>query len=158
LKLNYLRGVEKKLRLVLRRLEESLFSLSPSFYAMVSGAVIGAATNLVTSLLSTSSGAHDLLPVKLGILGMFLSAVSFGHICLILEGIRDRVTEGDALTKRYRLLQLISGERKKLWISMMVGFVSVITGIILVANDTVTRPPKTAPDSVLVCWYNLASK
>jgi len=120
----------------LKSLEESLFLLSPSFYAMISGAIIGAAINLLTSLIFVSNVKIDVTLVKFGIVAIFISAICIGKISFILEEIRSRITNvDDENTRKYRLIQLTLGERKKLWLSIEGALITIIVGMIFIGSS-----------------------
>ena len=101
---------------------DRMFLLSPSFYTILSGALIGAAINLLTGLIF----AKEMLSINVILPILFLLASSglFVYISLILEHLRPKAKDVDYL------LNMIQDHRKKLWISAFVGFACVIISMI----------------------------
>lgn len=101
---------------------DQLFLFSPSFYAILSGALIGAAINLLTGLIF----AKEILSVNLILSILFLLASSglFVYISLILEHLRPKAKDVDYL------LDMIQDRRKKLWTSAFIGFSCVIISMV----------------------------
>ncbi|GEM_PF-3162919 len=119
----------------LDKMEEWLFSLPPSFYAIVSGALIGAATNLLTGLVFAPEGANVTMRlVKLAIFLIFLSSVCFCVISIILELLHTEVIGEDKATRKYNLHGELHEQRKILWPLFIGGLVSIGIGIIIVLN------------------------
>ena len=128
LKLNI--DARKYYKLTVNRADECLFLLPPpSFYAIVSGAFIGTATNLLIGLLFTQEVAIDTTLVKLAILSIFLSSACSGYISLVLEQLRSEVIGDSKITKREKLREEITARRTKLWPSAIGGFTTIIIGI-----------------------------
>jgi len=125
----------RRCRTIVNRLEELFFSFSPSFYAIISGALIGTATNLLTSLIFIQEGSlsFDIRLIKISILSIYISSACFAYVSLTLEQIRGQVKESDDATKKKRLLNLISGHRNKLWLSTIIGLISITLGAVLVS-------------------------
>lgn len=110
--------------------EEWLFSLPPSFSAIVSGALIGTATNLLTGLIFAQEVVNT--TILLAISFLFLSSACFCIICVILEQSRAEVTgEGEA-TRKQNLRGEIHKRRTTLWRLFIGGLVSISSGIILI--------------------------
>lgn len=105
---------------------DHLFLLSPSFYTIFSGALIGAAINLLTGVIFSKETLVDQkIIIFLAILFLLASSVLFVYISLALEQLRS-----EARDIRY-LLNMIYDQRRKLWMSAFVGFGCVIIGITL---------------------------
>lgn len=103
---------------------DRMFLLSPSFYAIFSGALIGAAINLLTGSIFT----REMLSIGV-ILATFFLLVSSGllvYIGLILEDLRSKAG-GDVNS----LSRMIRHRRRKLWSSFFLGIMWVIISIIL---------------------------
>lgn len=103
---------------------DQFFLLSPSFYTIFSGALIGAAINLLTGvILSKETLGDQKIIIFLAILFLLASSVLFVYISLVLEQLRS-----EARDIRY-LLDMIYDQRRKLWTSSFIGFGCVIIGI-----------------------------
>lgn len=109
------------------KVEEWVFSLPPSFFAIVSGAFIGTATNLLTGLIFDEKVPIDGL--LRAIFLIFASAACFCCISIILEQIHIEVSGEDKITRRYNLRGEIYKRRKILWLLFIGGLVSIMVGI-----------------------------
>jgi hypothetical protein len=108
---------------------DQLFLLSPSFYTIFSGALIGAAINLLTAVIFSKEILVDQkIIIFLAILFLLASSVLFVYISLALEQLRS-----EARDIRY-LLDMLFDQRRKLWTSAFVGFACVIIGIIILCS------------------------
>ena len=120
----------RKHRLTVNRIEEWFFSPPPSFYAIVSGALIGIATSLLTGLLFAQEVRNN--TILLAIFFIFLSSVCFCFISIIIEQLRAEVTgEGEA-TRKLNFRGEIHRRREILWTLSIGGLVSIVTGITLI--------------------------
>ena len=103
---------------------DQLFLLSPSFYTILSGALIGAAINLLTGLIFTKRMLS--VSMILSILLLFVSSGLFVHISLIIEPLHSKAKDIDYLLGMIRNRD----HRRKLWTSAFVGSACVIISII----------------------------
>ena len=101
---------------------DQLFLLSPSFYTILSGALIAAAINLLTGFIFTKEMLSA--GVIVSILFLLASSGLFIHISLIIEHLHSKAKDIDYL------LDMIRDRRRKLWTSAFVGFACVIISII----------------------------
>lgn len=103
---------------------DQLFLLSPSFYTIVSGALIGAAINLLTGLIFTKEASS----MYIGLVIIFLLGSSglLAYIGLILEDLRSKAGEDTDSLRR-----MIINRRKKLYRIVFIGFTCVLVGICL---------------------------
>jgi uncharacterized membrane protein len=102
------------------------FLISPSFYAVISGAFIGVAANLFTGLISIQEGFIR-TSIWLAIFSLLVSSGSFLYICIVLEPLQESFRGKDLRSK-------IETRRKRLWPSAFVGCASFIMGVILLAR------------------------
>lgn len=93
---------------------DRLFLLSPSFYTILSGALIGASINLLTGLIFTKEACSSGLLVYIG---------------LILEDLHNKAG-GDADS----LLRMVLHRRKKLYPIAFIGFAFLLVGVCLLVN------------------------
>jgi hypothetical protein len=101
------------------------FLISPSFYAVISGAFIGVAANLFTALISIQEGFIR-TSIWLAIFSLLVSSGSFLCICITLEPLQESF-RGKDLRKKIKI------GRKRLWSSAFVGCAGVIMSIIFLA-------------------------
>jgi hypothetical protein len=114
---------------------DQLFLLSPSFYTILSGALIGAAINLLTGLIFEKEMS---IGVILAILLLFISSASFIRISLILEDLRNEAAlkEGIIHPKDF-ICSKIQDTRGKLW-TLLVLALACVTFSIIILYYTVT--------------------
>jgi len=113
------------------RIEELLFSLSPSFYAIVSGSLIGIATEMLSNFYLVPEKVEVPATILLTILLMFSSSVCLAFISITLEQLRAQVTgEGEA-TRKYNLRGEIHKRRKILW-PLFIGALAGLASIIII--------------------------
>jgi hypothetical protein len=100
---------------------DPLFLLSPSFYTIVSGALIGAAINLLTGLIFTKKTSS----MYIGLVIIFLLGSSglLAYLGLILEDLRSKAGEDTDSLRR-----MIINRRKKLY---RIVFTCVLVGVFL---------------------------
>jgi len=103
---------------------DKIFLLSPSFYTIISGALIGAAINFLTSLIFMKKSLIGQKALILSIFFLLLSSGLFVYISLILEGLRNKAKDIDFL------LGMICNRQKKLWISTFAGLACIIISLI----------------------------
>lgn len=103
---------------------EALFFLSPSFYTILSGALIGAAINLLTGLIFTKEMLSK--SVIFAILFLFASAGLLVYIGLILEDLNGKAG-GDAIS----LSRLIHHRQTKLFALFSLAVIGIILGVTL---------------------------
>lgn len=102
---------------------DQLFLLSPSFYTIISGALIAASINLLTGLIFTKEMLS--VSVILSILFLLASSGIFVYISLIIEHLQSEAKDIDYL------LDMIGDRRRKLWTSAFMGFACIIISVIL---------------------------
>jgi len=105
---------------------DKLFLLSPSFYTILSGALIGAAINLLTGLIFTKEMLS--VGVILSILFLLASSGLFVYISVTIQHLHSKAKDIDYL------LGMIRDRRRKLWTSAFVGFACVIISIIFLIS------------------------
>ena len=105
---------------------DSAFLISPSFYAVISGAFIGVAANLFMGLISIQEGFIRTY-IWLAIFSLLVSSGSFLYICIVLEPLQGSFRGKDLRSK-------IETWRKRLWPSAFVGCASFIMGLIFLAH------------------------
>jgi len=103
---------------------DQLFLLSPSFYAILSGALIGTAINLLTGLIFTEKASS--IYVVLVIIFLLCSSGLLAYIGVILEDLRSEA-KGDTDTLRRKVLH----RRTKVYPIICTGFTCLIVGICL---------------------------
>lgn len=101
---------------------DQLFLLSPSFYTILSGALIGAAINLLTGLIF-AKGASSIYLI-LVIIFLLGSSVLLVYISLILEDLRSKAGEDTASLRR-----MILHRRIKLYPIVFAGFTCLLFGV-----------------------------
>lgn len=105
---------------------DKAFLISPSFYAVISGAFIGVAANLFTGLISIQEGFIR-TSIWLAIFSLLVSSGSFLCICVTLEPLLESFRGKDLRNK-------IETRRKRLWSSAFVGCASFIMSILFLAR------------------------
>lgn len=108
---------------------DQLFLLSPSFYTILSGALIGAAINLLVGLIFKKEMLS--VSVILSVLFLLASSVLFVYISLIIEHLHSKARDIDYL------LDMIRDRRRKLWTLAFVGSACVIISIIFLIFDMI---------------------
>lgn len=111
---------------IAERIDKAFLIPPPSFYALISGAFIGVATNLFTGLISIQEGFIK-TSIWLAIFSLLGSSISFLYICTKLESLQESFRGRDLFDK-------IGEWRKHLWSSAFVGCASFIIGIIFLAR------------------------
>jgi len=101
---------------------DQLFLLSPSFYTILSGALIGAAINLLTGLIFAKQALSIYL--LLAIIFLLGSSALLVYISLILENLRSKAG-GDTASLR----RMISNRRIKLYSIIFGGFTCLLFGL-----------------------------
>jgi hypothetical protein len=104
-------------------MDKMLFSLPPSFYALLSGALIGAGINLLTGLLFAQNLMIDKTFMTLAIFFLLVSSVLFAWISLVLEELRVEAKGGVHLLRMIR-------DRKVLYPLAIGGSTSFIISIV----------------------------
>lgn len=90
--------IMKKVYNLIEEFFTTLFSLSPSVYTILSGALVGAAVNLLTGLIFAREVSS--ISVKISIILLLFSSVSLAYIGITLEGLHsDTETEKDLSNK-----------------------------------------------------------
>lgn len=107
-----------------RKADQILFTISPSFYTTLSGAIIGAMVNLITGILFATGIQINLKLAILAILSLLISSGLFIYLSLLVERLHREAKDVDLL------LGKIQDQRKNLYISFFVGFISIIVAII----------------------------
>ncbi len=105
---------------------DKAFLISPSFYAVISGAFIGVAANLFTGLISIQEGFIR-TSIWFAIFSLLVSSGSFLYICIVLEPLQVSYRGTDLHDK-------IKEWRKHLWSSAFVGCASFIICIIFLSR------------------------
>lgn len=116
--------------LKLRKWEHWQFSLSPSFYAIVSGALIGAAINLLTGLVFEPKKANNEL--LLSIVLIFLSSICFSFLSIFLEQLHEVKRGKDEATAKHDFDKELHAKRHILRRLSIVGFFSIIAVIFII--------------------------
>ena len=106
---------------------DRLFLLSPSFYTILSGALIGASINLLTGLIFKKEALS--IYVILVIIFLLCSSGLLVYIGLILEDLHNKAG-GDADS----LLRMVLHRRKKLYPIAFIGFAFLLVGVCLLVN------------------------
>lgn len=101
---------------------DQLFLISPSFYSIISGALISAAINLLTSLVISNEMRS--VCMKLSILFLLVSSGFFIFISLVLEHLHSEAKDKDYL------LDMIENNRKRLYASIFGGFACFFISIL----------------------------
>jgi len=106
---------------------DRLFLLSPSFYTILSGALIGASINLLTGLIFTKEALS--IYVILVIILLLCSSGLLVYIGLILEDLHNKAgADADSL------LRMVLHRRKKLYPIALIGFAFLLVGVCLLVN------------------------
>jgi hypothetical protein len=106
---------------------DRLFLLSPTFYAILSGALIGTAVNLLTGLIFTEEVSS--IHVILMIVFLLCSSGLLAYIGIVLEGLR-----GEAKGNTEALKRKILNRRKRIYPVFWTGFAFLIVGVSLVVR------------------------
>ncbi|MDD2665427.1 MAG: hypothetical protein PHD13_01405 [Methanocellales archaeon] len=106
---------------------DQLFLLSPSFYIILSGALIGASINLLTGLIFTKEVSS--IYVKLVITFLLGSSGLLAYIGLILEDLRSKVGEDTDSLRR-----MVLHRRIKLYPIAIMGFTFLLVSVCLLIN------------------------
>ena len=106
---------------------DQLFLLSPSFYTILSGALIGAAIAFLTGLIFTKEASS--IYVVLAIIFLLCSSGLLAYTGVILKDLRSEA-RGDTDTLRRKVLH----RRKKVYPIICTGFTCLIVGICLLLN------------------------
>lgn len=105
-----------------------LFLLPASFFALVSGALLGMSLNFFADMLPPKQTVGS---VYLGVLAPLLllcSSVSLGYIGVSLETLRDSLRGLEVESKHLRIH--VENRWKSLWISFLSGIIFLIIGLI----------------------------
>lgn len=106
---------------------DQLFLPSPSFYAILSGALIGAAINLLTGLIFTKEASS--IYIGLVIIFLLTSSGLLAYTGLILEDLRSKAG-GDTDSLRRKVFH----RRKKLYPITFIGFTCLLVGVCLLIS------------------------
>lgn len=107
---------------------DQLFLLSPSFYTLLSGALIGAAINLLTSLIFIKEASS--IYIWLAIISLLCSSGLMAYISLILEDLRSNAgTDTDTLRRK------VSHRRRKLYSILGISVICLIAGGYLLIRE-----------------------
>lgn len=111
-----------------------LFSLTPSFYAIIAGALVGAAINLLTGLVFIQEDADKTILGRILILAVciFVTSVAIIYISYYLEKLNIQVSYEVSDTEKSRsnrLDELIDLHRYRLVSSLAISWISFIAGI-----------------------------
>ncbi len=117
-------------------LKDRLFSLPPSFYAIIAGALIGASINLLTGLVFIQEDVDNKSMIR-GILILsiciLISAVLVSYVSFYLEKLSAQVLHEVDPNKmesvRIRLDELIYNHRYVLISSLSLSWISFVVGI-----------------------------
>jgi hypothetical protein len=109
-------NVKKMLARIAEMIDNTFLIPPPAFYAVISGAFIGVATNLFTILISIQCEFISYF-IKLAIFSYIVSSGSFLYIFIVSERLQGSYRGTD-------LEDEIKGWRKHLWISAFVGCLS----------------------------------
>lgn len=103
---------------------DKLFSLSPSFYAILSGALISIGINLLTSLFFDQEATINRTFLILAIIFLLISSVPLISVSLVLEELRSKAEV------KGKLLRMLKDRRTTLWPLTSSGFASIIAGVV----------------------------
>lgn len=111
-----------------------LFSFPPSFYAIIAGALVGAAINLLTGLVFIQEDADKTIFGRILILAVciFVTSVAIIYISYYLEKLNIQVSFEVSDTEKSRsnrLEELIDLHRYRLVSSLAISWISFIVGI-----------------------------
>jgi hypothetical protein len=101
------------------------FMVSPSFYAIVGGGVIGAMTNLLTNLPFNNEAITRSCGFWLSILSLLVSTACWVFISISLEEIRSAVNEGGILTRQPMIRMEIERKAQGLWTVLAGGLATL---------------------------------
>ncbi len=102
---------------------DGIFLLSPLFFTIISGALIGATINLITGLIYSKEMLSYL--VIISILFLFISSLLFVYISIVIEQLHSKAKD-----KSY-LRNMIFHHRTQLWSTTFVSFAFIAISIVL---------------------------
>lgn len=115
-------------RLLLDRVEVWFFSIPPSFYAIISGALIGAVINLLIGLIFAQEVTDVTILLTISFL-LLSSSACFCIISTILEQLRAEVKGDDEATRKANFGGEIKTRRTILLPSLFMGV--LVFGIVI---------------------------
>ena len=110
---------------------DQLFLLSPSFFIILSGALIGAAINLLTGLIFTKE-ASSIYIIGLVIIFMIGSSGLLAYMGLILEDLRSKAGKDTDSLRR-----MVLHRRIKLYPIAFIGFTCLLVGVYLLMVNSI---------------------
>ena len=109
---------------------DQLFLLSPSFYTILSGALIGAAINLLTGLIFTKEASS--MYMRMVIIFLLCSSGLLAYMGLILEDLRSKAGKDTDSLRR-----MVLHRRIKLYPIAFIGFTCLLVGVYLLMVNSI---------------------
>jgi len=109
-----------------------IFLVSPSFYAVLSGALLSVTIGFLGELFSFQQGAvdHSLMSRIFTSIAFTISSVCFLNISVVLEESRGEVGLRNLLDK----INSDTGLQHKLWSSMLIGSLALFLALVSIAT------------------------
>lgn len=108
---------------------DRVFFLPPSFFALLSGALLGTSLNFLTNMLPLIQPVKHVEISALATLLVLCSSILLGYISITLEDMRDKMK---GLSEEKQHLRIHIKDRwKPLWFSLFSGIALVIIGFLV---------------------------